>query len=379
MQKILIFSLAYVPHVGGAEVALQEITNRLCDREFHLITLRFAGEADKERIGNVYVHRIGNGSSYLQKILFIPRAARLAKRLHKKHSFDLLWAMMTYMVLPIVLMRFMGIKVPYVLTLQDGDPFEHVFSRWFIVPVRPLLRSGFKNASRVTAISNYLAAWAVRTGCQKERVVVIPNGVDIERFATIERGKKIDAAPSLVTTSRLVTKNAVDDIIRALVFLPDAVTLTIYGIGAEKSSLEELANSLDVSSRVFFMGHISQDDLPKMLATHDIFVRPSRSEGMGISFLEAMAMGLPTIATQEGGIADFLYDAKRNPGTPPTGWAVDVNAPEQIADAVKDIMTNPHKVEMVRANALALVREKYDWKGVVEAMGETFDQVAVTK
>ncbi len=379
MKKILIFSLAYVPHVGGAEIAIKEITDRLVDTEFHLITLRFNKEPRQERVGNVRVYRVGNGSSYLQKILFILRAARLAKRLDKKYSFDVLWAMMTYMVFPIVLLRLYRVRVPYVLTLQDGDPFEHVFSRWFIVLVRPLLRYGFKHASRITAISHYLATWAVRAGCPRSRVSVIPNGVDVERFSRVLRGAKIEAAPSLVTTSRLVYKNAVDDIIRALVLLPDAITLTIYGTGVERHTLEKLARSLSVSSRVFFMGQISQSDLPSMLATHDIFVRPSRSEGMGISFLEAMAVGLPVVATQVGGIADFLFDTKHNPEKPTTGWAVDVDTPEQIARAVKDIMTNPHKVTEVHTNALALVQERYDWQKIVGPMGDVFDQASLTK
>ena len=71
MKKILIFSLAYFPHVGGAEIAIKEITDRIDDIEFHLITLRFENEQQEERMGNVLVHRIGNGASYLQKILFV--------------------------------------------------------------------------------------------------------------------------------------------------------------------------------------------------------------------------------------------------------------------------------------------------------------------
>lgn len=68
MKKVLIFSLAYYPHVGGAEVAIKEITDRLADIEFHIITMRFsAAEAEIEKVGNVLVHRIGGGSSKLHK------------------------------------------------------------------------------------------------------------------------------------------------------------------------------------------------------------------------------------------------------------------------------------------------------------------------
>ncbi|MHB8710664.1 MAG: hypothetical protein ACYC6X_03925, partial [Minisyncoccota bacterium] len=71
MKRILIFSLAYYPHphVGGAEIAIKEITDRIPDIEFHMLTLNFGGEAMQEKIGNVFVHRIGNGASYFSKIL----------------------------------------------------------------------------------------------------------------------------------------------------------------------------------------------------------------------------------------------------------------------------------------------------------------------
>ena len=99
------------------------------------------------------------------------------------------------------------------------------------------------------------------------------------------------------------------------------------------------------------MGYIDHSKLPNAFGECDIFIRPSRSEGMGNSFIEAMAAGLPVIATQEGGIADFLFDAKRNPDKGTTGWAVDKNSPEQIANAVKDILAHPEQVARVTATA----------------------------
>ena len=147
-KKILIFSLAYYPHfVSGAEAALREITDRIdpSDIEFHMVTLRFdTNAAPYERIGNVWIHRVGFGSSYLSKICFVPLAALRARALHKHHSFDGMWVMMTYMLLPTVILRFIGTRIPYALTLQDGDPYEKVFKRWFVRPFVPLIDRGFK-------------------------------------------------------------------------------------------------------------------------------------------------------------------------------------------------------------------------------------------
>ena len=378
-HRILIFSLAYLPHVGGAEVALKEITDRISDIEFHILTLNFGGEAREEKIGNIFVHRIGNNSSYISKILFAPRAAFAARRLHIATPFDACWAMMSYMLFPIVLMRLLNIRIPYLLTLQEGDPWQIMFSRWFILPFRPLLSIGFKNASAVQSISTYLARWARRMGYQSD-VQVIPNGVDVVRFARVPHSvRDTSKHATLVTTSRLVHKNAIDDVIRALALLPDTVHFSIYGIGPDEGALQALVKKLSIGHRVAFKGHIDHSELPRVLGECDIFIRPSRSEGMGNSFIEAMAAELPVIATQVGGIADFLFDAKRNPDTETTGWAVDVDSPEQIAEAVKDILAHPEQVAQVKARAKKLVALNYDWNHVAQKMKTLFDRLLENK
>lgn len=368
-KKILIFSLAYFPHVGGAEVAIQEITDRIApgDIEFHMITMRFApSELIEEKIGNVFVHRVGKNSSYLSKILFMPRAAWRARKLNKLLHFDGMWAMMTYMIFPVVLLRMLLVKLPYALTLQDGDPFEHVFGRWFIAPLRPMLRRGFKHARIVQTISSYLAGWARRmeyTGT----IEVIPNGVNVAQFS----GPAVaHDGTVLITTSRLVEKNGVDSMIKAVKFLPEPTRLQILGTGQLESSLKELAKYEKVEKRVEFVGHVDGKDIPNYLHAADIFIRPSRSEGMGNSFIEAFAAGLPVIATQVGGITDFLFDAKKNPGIPTTGWAVDVDSPVQIAEAVEDILEHPDQAKKVIENAKALAKEKYDWSLIAKDMQE---------
>ena len=374
MKRILIFSLAYFPHVGGAEIALKEITDRISqdDIAFDMVTLRFnASSPAVEQIGNVRVYRVGIGGSYVAKVLFPIVASVRAHRLNRTQHYDGFWAMMSYMVFPIVLLRLFRVRVPYVLTLQEGDPFKYVFKRWYIRLVQPLLSIGFRNAAVVQVISNFLGAWARRMRFVGP-LEIVPNGVNVRRFAG-------DAIPHegvvLITASRLVHKNAIDDVIRALPLLPE-VQFRIFGVGNDEAMLRTLAHECGVADRVVFAGYIDHVQLPTELHRADIFIRPSRSEGMGNSFVEAMAAGLPVIATQEGGIADFLFDAKRNPEKPTTGWAVDANSPEQIATAVKDILGNPERVGGVIETAKAMVLEKYDWDTVAQTMRrEVFGKV----
>ncbi len=367
MKKILIFSLAYFPRVGGAEVAIKEITDRIPDIEFHLITLRFSpADARSETIGNVHVHRIGKGSdSYLSKIFFIPDAAAATIQLHAKEKFDGAWAMMSYMLFPLMLARVMGVLVPYALTLQEGDTYSHMFARLRILPFLPLLRVGFKQATIVSAISNYLGVWARKRGF-KGPLELVPNGVDIQKF----KGESVaHEGIVLIHTGRLVHKNALDDIVRALPLVPE-VRLQLVGDGPDKKSLEQLAKQLHVETRVTFTPYVTHEQLPRLLHSADIFIRPSRTEGMGNSFIEAMAAGIPVIATQEGGIADFLFDAARNPTAVPTGWAVDTDSPGQIAAAIKEILSNPDERAQVITNAEEMVTKSYDWDVIARAMRE---------
>lgn len=379
-KRILIFSLAYYPHASGAEIAVKEITDRISsqDIEFHMMTLRFSlSDAPVERIGNILVHRVGSGGSYLSKVLFIPRAALAAVHLHQTRKFDAWWALMSYMVGPVVLLRLGGVVRPYVLTLQDGDPFEHVFDRPHIKPFKPLLQAGFKDATVVQVISNYLGGWARQIG-YAGRVELVPNGVDIKKFSAAISGaekemiqKKLGKKEGevwLVTTSRLVQKNAVDIVIRALTHLPAHIHFLIIGSGEEEQDLKRLAATLELSERVHFLGQKDQDDLPGLLHACDIFVRTSRTEGMGSSFVEAFAAGRPVVATQVGGIADFLFDAKRNPDKEPTGFAVDVDSPPDVARAVEEILGNPEATRRVIENAKALASATYDWDLIAKDM-----------
>lgn len=388
-KKILIFSMSYYPKfIGGAEVAIKEITDRISDIEFHMVTLRFDSTLPKEeKIGNVMVHRIGfakkNPTSddlkkfplHFNKHLYQFLAFFKAKKLHKKYNFDATWAMMAHSAgIPAGMFKKKYSKVPYILTLQEGDPTEQIEA--LMKKVWRLFTQAFTRADYLQAISTFLMNWGKSMGFSGE-AVLIPNGVDIARFTSeVSReriaqvckdiGKK-DGEVWLITTSRLVHKNAIDDVIRALEFLPSHIHFLVLGDGPDKEMLEGLAKDTGVSGRVHFYGFVDHSKIPTFYKACDIFIRPSRSEGMGNSFIEAMAAELPVIATQEGGIADFLFDKK-------TGWAVSKDSPKEIVTAVEDILEDADGADTIVQTAKEMVIKKYDWDIVVKDMKVLFDK-----
>lgn len=369
-MKILIFSVAYHPFVGGAEVAVKEITDRIGDKEFHMVTVNLDGrQLKEEKIGNVFIHRVGRGGvfKHLFPILALVRAARI----HREIGLDETWSIMaSYGGFSAILFKFIYPKIRFVLTLQEGDPIWYIKFR--ALPLYPLFLQIFRKVDIVQTISNYLADFARSMG-SKSPIIVIPNGVDIknftkeiswsESFELSERLGKKDGDFFLITASRLVPKNGISDVIKSLVYLPDNVKFLVCGEGKLESKLRKLSRDLGVSDRVKFLGFVDHGDLPRYFKVSDLFIRPSLSEGLGNSFLEAMAAGLPVIATSVGGIPDFLIDHE-------TGLFCQKNDPKSVSDAIGKIMKDVALVEKIKVNARALVVKNYSWELVAGRMNQ---------
>ncbi len=390
-KKILIFSVAYYPKfVGGAEVAVKEITDRLNpdDYEFHLLTLRLDRKLSKtEKIGNVFVHRLGfvgemkeSADSlrfplHYNKYIYPFLATWKGLTLSRKHHFDLIWSVMAnYSGFGALFFKLLKPEIPFLLNLQEGDPIAYIKKR--VGLMYPVFKLIFKKANVVQALSTYLADWAKEMGFNGEPMV-IPNGVDIKKFdveLSKEERLKIrgewglkEGDMALITTSRLVVKNGVGDVIKALALLPKNLKFVIFGEGYLKESLELLAESLEVGDRVIFKGFVSHTGMSKYLKSGDIFIRPSLSEGFGNSFIEAMAARLPVVATPVGGILDFIEDGA-------TGYFCEVQNPDSIAKTVKRVI-NDVGTNRVVDNAYKMVVEKYDWDLVAKKMKEIFESV----
>lgn len=393
--RILIFALTYYPRfVGGDGVAIKAITDRLSQHEyeFHMITLRLDSTLPTfEQFGNVHIYRVGFSKKaptpealvrfpmYLAKILFPLTACWKALQLHRKQSFDCIWAMMAYAGFPAVLFNFFYRNVPIVLTLQDGDPIETIVGRSRIKIVMPLFKRIFAVSTHVHAISNYLADFARQMGYQKT-ISVIPNGVDVTHFSqsNAEQVSRITKMhhkmPNdiwLITASRLVPKNANDIVIRAIAKLPNNVKFFIAGIGPDAEMLKTLVQELGVHDRVIFLGHLSHDALPDYFHAADIFIRPSRTEGFGNAFVEAMASRLPVIATTAGGIADFLKHDEN-------GLVVGIESVDDVVTQVLRLMNDASLRTRLVEHAYHMVVHTYDWEIITRQMKQIFDTIGAS-
>jgi len=356
-------------------LAVKEITNRIKDVDFDLITLRFSRKwAKKEKLGNVNVYRIGGGKLFFPFFAFCK-----ARQLHKINGYDSIWSIMANRAgFAALFFKLRHPKVKYLLTLQEGDTLDYPEKRMGLVKIfiGGLFRKIFTKADYVQAISNYLADWARNMGA-KAPIEIVPNGVDLNNLKSKisnlpagEAGLKNKEEKIIITTSRLVYKNGVDTLIKAMAELSvqhrmSNIKLQILGDGSEEKKLKELAKELKVNDVVQFLGHIDQEKVYDYLAEADIFVRPSRTEGLGSSFLEAMGAGLPVIGAAVGGIPDFLKDGE-------TGLFCKVDDPKDLAEKIKKLMTDETLAKRIAETGRRLVLEKYDWDDIAEKMKEIF-------
>ena len=380
-MNIGIFSLAYVPFVGGAELAIKEITDRVAG-QFTCFTMRFNRAWSKhERVGNVDVVRLGsgktNGDYYgknkIQKFLYILRAYKKAEELHRHNNFTAIWAVMaSHSGFAALLFKLRHPEIKFLLTLQEGDSEKHILDRLGIF--YPIWRLIFKKADHIQAISSYLANFAIRHGAMCP-IEIVPNGVAadkiISQIKTNEHQEKI-----IITTSRLVYKNGIDLLIRAAAELKKSqipnLKFQILGSGPLEVELKRLAKNLAVDDVIDFLGHIEPEQIFKYLSQADIFVRPSRSEGLGSSFLEAMAAGLPIIGTPVGGITDFLIDQE-------TGLFAETENYQDLAVKLRLLLEGLALRKKLAEKGLALIKKSYQWDTIVNKMQSIFNKILIQK
>lgn len=367
--SVAVFSLAYHPFVGGAEVALKEVISRNPNSDFVLLTKRFdRAWPSAESFDNCSILRLGRGKvsprsyygGFFGKIIYIFQAVRVAEKIHRSQPFSVIWGMMaSYAGIAALIFKLRNPSVPFLLTLQEGDSESHILRKVGIF--YPIWKKIFKKADHIQVISSYLADFAKRHGATCP-IEVVPNGVELGDYQ-----EKHGSMDTVITTSRLVYKNGVDTLIKAFVILRSkfgrlSARLVIVGDGPDREKLITLARRLDASNHVEFSGNIDPDEVPGKLAGASIFVRASRSEGLGNSFLEAMAAGLPVIGTPVGGIPDFLRDGE-------TGIFCRVDNPEDLAEKMNLLMENKDLYKKVAEAGRDLVTKKYSWNGIAEKIG----------
>jgi len=229
---------------------------------------------------------------------------------------------------------------------------------------------------RVTVVSAQVRDFCTaHIGLPAGKLVLIPNGVELppaplasRQEVRAELGLPLNA-PVAGAVSRLDPVKGVCFLIQALARL-DGVRLAIAGDGPERAALEALAERLGVAGRVHWLGQ--RGDVQRLLPAFDLFVQPSLHEGLPNTVLEAMAAGLPVVATGVGGTPEAVVDGV-------TGLLVGPGDPEMLARAISRLLDDPATRQAMGQAGRERVVQHFTVERMVAQIETLYEQLLVEK
>ncbi len=219
--------------------------------------------------------------------------------------------------------------IPYVVTEHATSFARGLIQSW----QEPIIRQVIRNASCVLAVSKGLSD-LLEPYADNRKIEIVPNMVDIEFFRppAIHRTAK---PFRFLTVALLTPKKGIDVLLKAFARAfkqTDEVILEIGGDGEQKKKLQALAKSLNIEHQVKFLGLLSREQVREAMWRANVFVLPSYVETFGVVLIEAMATGLPVIATRCGGPEEFVNSE--------VGWLTDPGNYEDLSDILSYVCKN---------------------------------------
>jgi glycosyltransferase involved in cell wall biosynthesis len=214
-----------------------------------------------------------------------------------------------------------------------------------------------------------------RLGLSRDRVSVVPCGVDTAAFTPNGPVAPRTERPRLLVLGRLVERKGQDDAVRALTRVPDAELVVVGGPPPEQVDgdpevrrLRAIASEVGVADRLRFTGSVARADVPAWVRSADVVLAVPWYEPFGITPLEAMACGRPVVATAVGGLVDTVVDGV-------TGDLVPPRDPARLGETLAALLADDRRRAAYGAAGVARVRDRYRWSRVVADTETVYRQV----
>jgi glycosyltransferase involved in cell wall biosynthesis len=233
-----------------------------------------------------------------------------------------------------------------------------------------LQRLAYRAATRIVANSPAAADMLAQEGVANRKISIIPNGLESSAYLEPRRSRSIRR---IITVANLRPEKSHETLIAAAALLSPAcpeLRFVIVGDGSRRAELELLARIKGVDRVFEFLGH--REDVPELLAGADVFVLPSRSEAFPNGVIEAMAAGLPVIASAVGGIPDLV-----DPGH--TGILVPPLDAEALAAALRSLRADPARAHAIGAAARCEVLARYSFDRMLQSFEHLYESELRTR
>jgi colanic acid/amylovoran biosynthesis glycosyltransferase len=263
-------------------------------------------------------------------------------------------------------------KIPVVVSFHGADAGVDVTRRSHLRAYRQV----FDVASLILARSAAISENLIQLGCPEEKIRIHRTGIPLDRFQFAQRYVPGDGQWRFLQACRLIPKKGIDTTLRAfakfVTYYPQA-RLTVAGEGPLLEALQEQVAELHIANRVTFPGFVSQTRLRELLDQSHVFLHPSVTgpdgdrEGVPNAMLEAMATGLPVIATWHGGIPEAIEHAE-------TGLLVAEHDDAAIAESLFWLASQPEAFEAMSANAARSVAANWEIQVQTRLLESLYDE-----
>jgi glycosyltransferase involved in cell wall biosynthesis len=358
------------PEAGGGQIIAYKTSEALARAGHKVAYLAIAPQG--------YERRVDWGEAeYAQRGLGLPDALRLAPQLarssqgneyeivHVHLANDTIGYCLAYAVA-----RRMGLKPRLVLSIYA--PRAHAFPRSLGEVITAL---SCHSADLIFCLSEFSKGDVSRAyHVPTSKLAVTYAGVDSSFTAETSRRDRSDNDPfSLLFCGRLNgphEQKGVDILLKSLplVLRYHKVVLDIIGSGPRLPQYQALAGELGVSEQVRFLGFVQHQEMPRHYQQADLFVLPSRRESFGLVLAEAMACGLPVVATTAGAIPEVVQDGL-------TGVLVPPDNPEAMAGAIVSLLSDRPRMQAMGRAGVERVRERFTWDKVAQRVIEGYHRM----
>ena len=379
---VCIITHTFLPHVGGIEIVTNEQSKRLLHLNYlpKVVTNRIDTPTRYvvdgvpvecyESINTGFRLGIPYSIPTIPSFLVFTKNVKATNIVHA-HGHPYLTSLLAGK-----LAKFYG--KPFILTQHNTFiEYNNIFDQIELINDLSVGKQNLSAADKIVAISGATKNYVLRLGAKPKKITVIYNGVDTKRFNIIKGrrdemrrklGIPIDAVVAL-TVRRLVYKNGVDtllDCAKLVVAKKPKIVFVAVGKGPDLENVRAQVAQLGLSSNFRLTGFVSDFDLPSYYNLADLFVLPSKSgEGLPLVANEAMACGLPVVATDVGGIKEILPKEY--------GKMVPPSNPEMLADAILELAARDFTLQ--RSEIHSLVEERFSWDANVLRLTELYEEL----
>ena len=382
MPRICLVTHFFPPHMGGIEKVSYEQSKRLTESgyEIDVLTSKIKGQNEHPAKGiRVFAYpslKLAERFGVPYPILTVEAYKKFAKVIKKC---DLVHAhghvyMSSYLAGKIA----KKYKKPFIVTQHNTfidykswlNTLEHLNDL-------TIGKSILKHADRILTVSKETMKYVLRLGADKAKTSVMYNGVDTNCFHPVKKGesrKKLGLPKKrkiIFSVRRLVYKNGIDTLIESAHLVArdnPEVLFVVAGKGPSRKLIEDRIKELRIEDNIKLTGFVPDELLPVYYDAADYFVLPSASgEGLPLVLFEAMACGLPVIATTVGGTPEIINHMKNGVLVPPRN-------PEAIAEALSKLLAEEKLGQTIGEEAKKNVEDRFTWEENLRQLKEVYNE-----